>query len=130
MDKLDSWDIDRDGITYQVALYSDDDSNRDPVNEGDNYTAEDVAAHDRGDWQFVGVVVTPLVGGQVVEAAADSLWSVEYGSNPGRWLDAGGRDQVVDREYITNVHPVPEMIREVRGNLAKLGSEITRLNLG
>lgn len=128
--KLDSWTTEQDGITYQVALYADDDSNQDPAGCSDNYEAADLDAHKRGDWEFVGVVVTPLVDGQTVEAAQDSLWGVEYGSNPGRWLDEQGRETVVDREYITNVHPVPEMIPEVRGNLAKLRGDLGGLNLG
>jgi hypothetical protein len=101
---------------------------------------ETVAAHQRGDWEYVGVIVAPVINGTTVEAAQGSLWGVEYGTLPPTSAAGIPRDDprwgpddagvTIDREYITSVHPVPEMIPEVRGNLGKLGSEITGLNLG
>lgn len=115
---IDSWTVDQDGITYRVDLFTDD--NQDVAGSGDCCNAQDIAAHARGDWLFTGVVVTPLVDGRPVTDAQDSLWGVEYGRNPGRWQDRNGRDQVIDRDYLTRVHPVPDMIAVARGNLAGL----------
>lgn len=51
-----------------------------PMPEGDNYTTEQIDAYVRGDWKYVGIIVTASRGG--VELGTDSLWSVEYGSFP------------------------------------------------
>lgn len=46
----------------------------------DCYDQEDIRAWRDDEWQFVGVVVTVLVGESVL--GVDSLWGVEYGELP------------------------------------------------
>ena len=82
MDTIDSWTVDRDGITYQIRLVDDQDANQDAAGQGDCYSPSDLAAHAAGDWTFVGVIVTPVIGGRAVDGASDSLWSVEWGTMP------------------------------------------------
>jgi hypothetical protein len=122
---IDSWQAERDGITYRIDLYDDEEANADPAGQGDVYDGDPAAleAHARGDWQFAGVVVTPIIDGTEISGASDSLWSVEVGSYEGWKSDAlpGG---YIGREYLTDVHPVPDMIGEVRANLLKLSTDL------
>lgn len=113
-----SWTVEQDGLTYRVDLFTDDDANADPAGQGDCYDAADIEAHERGDWLFTGVVVTPVIGGRPVDEARDSLWSVEFGSNEG-WRSERNPRGVIDQDEISR-YPVPDMICEVRANLAKL----------
>lgn len=115
---FESWEIDADGLTVRVDLYSDYDANANPAGEGDVYDADMVAAHARGDWEFVGVVVTPVIGEQEIGAATDSLWSVEYGYYDG-WRSGHLPSGRIDRAQLER-YPIPGMISEVRGNLARV----------
>jgi hypothetical protein len=113
MEILDQRRITDRGISYDVIITPDSDMTEP---DGDCYTPEDRAAY--GDtWSYVGVTVRPVVNGIDTATAGDSLWAVEHGTSPG-WGRAHGMD------YYLTVHPVPDMIREVRANLAKLRSEL------
>lgn len=109
--------IKRDGITYRVMVVPDEDAS---IDDADCYTDGDKATYAAGDWQFVGVIVRPVIDGTEFSDAEDSLWSVQYGTNP-EWdheLLPGG---TVGMAYIVDTHPVPDMIGEVRANLERLG---------
>lgn len=131
MDTIDSWTVDRDGITYQIQLVDDQDANQDAAGQGDCYSPSDLAAHAAGDWTFVGVIVTPVIGGRAVDGASDSLWSVEWGTMPAEpEPHQGGQhgETVIGRERIES-YPVPDLISEVRGNLARLRVDLGSVNL-
>lgn len=139
--EIDSWTIERDGIKYRFdvdpdygAVTSDDEGMRD----------ETRAAFGAGAWRYVGVTVTPEIDGLEADArhswlSAD-LWGVEWGDIPPasaegipeddpRWgTDDAGVS--IGREYITDNHPGPDLITEVRANLAKLRDELVTLDLG
>ena len=131
MDTIDSWTTEQDGITYRIRLVDDQDANMDAAGQGDCYSPSDLAAHAAGDWTFVGVIVTPEVDGRPVEAAEDSLWSVEYGTMPAETEPhEGGQhgETVIDRERIES-YPVPDLISEARGNLRRLRVDLGGLKL-
>ena len=108
MQVIDQRTITVDGIEYSVTITPDDD-----ITEPDGDCYDDADRATFGDtWSYVGVIVTPVIGGQEISAAADSLWRVEYGSAPG-W------DREQDMDYYLTVHPVPNMISEARAELRK-----------
>lgn len=125
MDLIEERTITRDGISYRVMISPDCDSSPD---DADCYSASDKAAFKRGDWQYVGVIVRPVIDGQEIDGAEDSLWSVEFGDMPAETEPFRGGQHSgwhVGMDEIVNTHPVPDMISEVRGQLEKLGKLIS-----
>lgn len=121
--------IERDGIKYHVALYADYDST---PTDADCYSPSDVEAYNRGDWQYVGVVLTPDLPGIAGADLHDSLWAVEYGDMPAETEPfQGGQHEAwhVGMDEIVNTHPVPDMIAEVRANMRKLRDTLSALDL-
>ena len=114
------------GLAYSVEIV--DDSDMSDV-EGDGCTPRQISAFRRGDWQYVGVLVTPVIDGDPIETARVSLWGVEYGD----YLLTDEHDNEVGRRWlgmdeIINEHPVPEMLDEVKDNvLQQLGPKIDAL---
>jgi hypothetical protein len=124
MDIIDETTITRDGITYRVMVTPDYDSSPD---DADCYSDSDKEAFKRGDWQYVGVIVRPVIAGQEFDAAEDSLWAVEYGHMPAEAEEYQGGmhpETTIRLDEIVNTHPVPDMISEVRAHLAQLRDSI------
>ena len=117
MDIIDKATIECDGITYSVMLVPDYDASPD---DADSYSASDKAAFAAGEWSYVGVIVRPVIDGNELREAEDSLWGVEYGFMPAETEPHEGgqhEDITIGMDYITGTHPVPDMISEVRANL-------------
>ncbi|MEV4454454.1 hypothetical protein [Microbispora sp. NPDC049633] len=108
MNKIDSREITRDGITYRVDVYPDTDAT---PNDADCYSPADIAAWRRDDWHFVGVVVTPIVNGVEIGGADASLWGLQYG-----WAPSWRR--YIDTDELVGEYPVPDMIADIAGRLA------------
>lgn len=107
---LDARELDpRDGFDLTVTLEPDDATTPDDF---DSYGAADVAAWHRGDWSYVGVVVTASRAG--VELGRASIWGTEAGYSPGwdGYVDAFASGYVDDL--------IDEAIDEARARLAKL----------
>lgn len=124
MDIIEERTITRDGIAYRVMVVPDYDSS---TADADCYSPSDVAAFERGEWQYVGVIVRPVIDGTEVDAAEDSLWSVEYGTMPAETEPfQGGQhaETVIGMDEIVNVHPVPDMLGEVLSRLRLLHDHI------
>lgn len=69
---------DQAGLAWSVGILSDDDI---PTRLAEEcYTDAQRAAYERGEWRFVGVCVTLLIG-PITRTA--SLWGIEYGDLPG-----------------------------------------------
>lgn len=99
MDMIDWWTV-RGGtwgvenLDFKVELTPDDDL---LTKDYDDYTAADQVAHDRGDWQFVTVTVTP-VGEDLVDhvGARQERDGVEWGDMPGQRIDRDDLFAVVE----------------------------------
>ena len=95
-----------DGFDIEAKLVPDVDTS---PGEFDCYSDGDIAAWKRGDWSYVGTIVTASRVG--VELGSSSLWGSEYGSRPGAgWvspLDGEGD------EFINGYGP--QLIREAIG---------------
>jgi hypothetical protein len=137
-DIIESWETEADGMRYRVALVPDYESSPDDY---DGYPHGTREAFRRGEWQFVGVIVTPILdgpaegmagAGQFSGVTDASLWSVEWGTMPGCETDHGEcnatEDVVIDRAFI-NRYPVPDLISEVRGQLRQLREALSGLAL-
>ena len=112
------------GLSYRIEVFEDPDAGSPAEQYGlypeSCYTQAQQDAHDRGDWMFAGVVVTPLVGGLEIDGAADSLWGVEFG----HYTLTDDEDRVqgttdIGLDEIVKTHPVPDMLDEVRAGLRK-----------
>lgn len=79
----------------------------------ESYTPEQVAAQRRGDWYYVGLIVT--ASRDDIELGSDSLWGIEYGDMPGvdEWLNP--LNNMDDYEDI-----IDRAIEQARDTLAKL----------
>lgn len=143
--EIDSWTVERDGIKYRFDVDPDYEANSvsNPRANDEGMRDETIAAHKRGEWQYVGVTVTPLLDGLDDTAdsyLSDSLWGVEWGELPATSAEGIPEDDSrygtddpgtsIGREYITDTHPGPDMIPEVRGNLRKLRDKLNALSLG
>lgn len=149
MSIIDSWtitDID-DRYHYQVAIITDEFAGR-PEKQADVYDAvvmqragetggltpkeidrsvqwakDAVAAWERDEWQFVTLVVTPvLVLGDekvVLSNAASSLGGVEYGELP----DQDPEQNTMNRAYLRTSH-LNDMIDEVRSEAEDIRRKI------
>jgi hypothetical protein len=113
MSPIDSWTTETNGITYRVDITRDDGPT--PMNDGDWADADDIAAWEDDDWQYVDVTVTPTVAGS---AASASLGAVVWGTL-GNGTDIG-RDVIME-------YPVPELIEQAHGNLVKLRDRLNDL---
>lgn len=113
------------GLSYRFAIYADDHSSPD---DADCYDARTTEAWRNFDWQYVGMIVTPIVDhvGDL-DDMSDSLWGLEYGRFP---LDVNGIRAIKSldlNELVTN-YPGPEMMDQVRFNLkANLGPIVSAL---
>jgi hypothetical protein len=90
---IETRDIEHGGRTVTVTVVED---NMSSPHDADCYTAEDIAAWERGEWIYVGVLIT---GGTT---EIDDLWGVEYGRL--------NELTTIDMDRIISDHPVPGMI--------------------
>ena len=120
MELIDERTITMGGIAYRVMIVPDEDAS---IRDADDYSDGDRATYAAGEWSFVGVIVRPVVDGQEISDAEDSLWSVQYGTNP-EWEHELAPGGTVGMDYITGVYPVPDMIAEVHGNLVRIRDAI------
>lgn len=80
MPALDSIELGtRDGFDIRADMVDED--YYQPVPDGDCYTDEQIDAYVRGDWKYVGIIVTASRNGIVL--GCDSVWSVDCGHMPG-----------------------------------------------
>lgn len=141
--EIDSWTYETGGIKYRFDIDPDYESNCDDLRANDEgMRDETVAAHARGEWQYVLVAVTPVLDGvddTRYSAMADHLGGVEWGELPPTSAEGIPEDDSrygaddpgtsIGREYIQGTHPGPDMIAEVKGNLAKLRDRLAGLDL-
>ena len=124
-------------LSWLVRVVADDYQPAAPDDEG--ATPRQIAAYQRGDWYYVGVIVSAVIGGQVLTDVSDSLWMCDYGQyvltdeddnvTGGIFIDldvmTNGRKDRDGRE-ISSPYPVPDLIEEARGHLAEyLAARIT-----
>lgn len=142
--ELDSWTVESGGIRFRFDLDSDYEANRDDLRANDEgMRDETVAAHGRGEWEYVGVTVTPLVDGLDTgefSYVSAQLWGVEFGDLPATSAAGIPEDDFrygpdseavsVGRDEIAGTYPGPDMIAEVRVNLARLRDALAALDLG
>ena len=129
---IDSWTIELDSIRYRIDLDPDYEANACPSGQGDCYSPEDLDAHARGLWSFVGVTVSPVIDGLDGETLRASLWGVEYGTMPAETEPhEGGQhpETTTDRAYLESTYPVPDLVSEVRSDLRKLRTALQALPL-
>ena len=112
---IDEWDVpskDIDGLIFHVRVEHEPDHTPYEYGDGSAYDDPEVLkAWEREDWWFVYTEVTPGYRGVLLAEAANGLGGTEWGFFPG----AEPRD---DREYFTNVHPLPDYILpEIMHNL-------------
>ena len=113
------------GLSYRVTVVPDLDAGR-PEDNGDCYTPAQIAAWSRDDWLYVGVIVTPVIGGTDITASEQSLWGNEYGD----FLLTDEDDNTtgrrrIDLDYMIGgetghpeyAYPVPDLISEARESL-------------
>jgi hypothetical protein len=116
MEIMDSTLItDEAGNTFRVDITPDDDT---CPGEFDCYDEHDMEEYRVGNWRYVGVIVTPVVGGVAFEGESVSMWGVEYGRNGDSWY--------VGMDEITGEHPVPDMCAEVLGNVRRTAPAMIR----
>jgi hypothetical protein len=109
-------DTDIPALSYRVDILPDYDTYPEDF---DCYDESQIAAWRNDEWRYVGVVVTPIVGGFELPLAEASLWGVEYGTS-------AASAEMLAREY-----PGPDLIAEARGYLVKtLGSIVVGLVQG
>jgi hypothetical protein len=131
MQEIESRDIadkDIDGLAWHVRVVMDDEQPDAPDDDG--ATPAQVRAYQRGDWYYAGVIVTPVISGQRVTEADQSLWSVEYGRYT--LTDENGNvtgEIVIDLDSLVNgqksadgtevyePYPVPDLIAEAKAEL-------------
>lgn len=111
MNNIESWTLTHGGIGYRVTLEEDHDSR--PY-DADCYSEEDIASWKRDEWEYVGVIVQPLIAGLDPEYFEASVWGVEYGDLA---------RVTIDREHI-NRYQVPDLITAVSDALAARLSEV------
>ncbi len=130
MDIIEETTIERDGITYRVILAPDSGSSPD---DSECYSDAAKAAFRAGEWEYIGIIVRPVIDGQGVGDAEDSLWGVEYGTLPGHVNEGAGDDELthdpvrIDMRSLVESYPVPGMVSEARGNLAKVAGSLRSL---
>jgi hypothetical protein len=102
------------GLGFTVELWPDEDSTTD---DAECYSPSDIAAWQRDEWSFIGVVVRSDTGD-----LQESLWSVEYGSCPAETEPfQGGMHEAwtVDTDKIVSEYPVPDLLSELRSRMHK-----------
>lgn len=107
------------GLSYRVDIVPDPDETPYSTNV---YTEADtdpemLAAWNNDEWQFVGVIVTPIIDTVIELDNLDaSLWGVAFGDLPGSTIDA---------ERLVNHYPGPDLIKEARTRVAEHITEIS-----
>ena len=90
MDIIDSVELGNvDGFELRAEIIPDDDST--PDEYGETYSRLALAAYQRGDWNYVGIIVTASRAG--IDLGSDSIWAVEYGLLP---LGDGEVSEIID----------------------------------
>ena len=79
--------------------------------------ADTVAAYERGDWHYVGVIVTASRAG--LDLGSDSIWGSQYGSIPG--VD-GFVNPLTDTDYPYRADLIDNAIADARMTLAELAA--------
>lgn len=89
--KITEWLVhDWNGAGYTMRFELFDDTDEHP-GRYDCYTEEQRQDWLKDNWQFVGVVVTPMRKGLIYAMAEQRLWGVHYGYLAGQWI---GRDEI------------------------------------
>lgn len=104
--------------SFVVELHADYDAN---PRDFDCYDADQLAAWDRGEWRFVGMVpiLSLDVGDCEVEVKGPGLWAVEWGDLPG--MDSG----MGETSYL--VYAARENLYDAHEWLASMGVDIDTL---
>lgn len=95
------------GVFFQVDI----DPDHDPKpTDFECYSDADIKAWQEGAWRYVGVTVSVREHPSITT----SLWGVEWGE---------GAEWRVDMSKIIVAHPVPDMVTELRADVATLLAE-------
>jgi hypothetical protein len=116
-------DSDIAGLSWHVTLDYDEYYS---APEGDCYTPRQVDAYRRGDWSYVIVGVSPIVGGVELDDLTETLGCVEYGTftltdeddNVTGTLDIDLDSMISGRGEDYEPYPVPDLIGEAKSRLA------------
>ncbi len=103
-----------DGFEVTAVLVPDTDSHAD---EDCSMDADTVAAYERGDWHYVGVIVTASRAG--LDLGSDSIWGSQYGSIPG--VD-GFINPLTDTDYPYRADLIDNAVADARMALAELAA--------
>ncbi len=122
------------GLSWRVTVFPDYDVT---PSDADCYTPSQVKAWEAGEWQYVGVVVTPVIADTEFVSCDDSLWGLEYGAYLVTDEDDNETERIsLDMDYFTKgtpehpeyAYPVPDMIEACKGQLkAKLALLVAAL---
>ncbi len=104
------------GLTYRFDIVSDFES---IPSDDESITSAQRAAWHADAWQYVGVIVTPIIADCDLDFASDALWGLEYGT----FTDTDKEDTVTGIREITaktlaHEYPGPDLITGMRGTLA------------
>lgn len=89
MDIIDSITLDSvAGFDLRAEIVPDSDNSPD---EYETYSRAALDAYERGDWNYVGIIVTASRAG--IDLGSDSIWAVEYGLLP---LGDGEVSEIID----------------------------------
>lgn len=120
MDSIDSRVVELLGMKWNVNVYHDEDGT--PY-DADCYSREDIAAWKRGEWEYVGIEVTPVDMPAGVDVGA-SLWAIEWGTLP-------EHNAPLDLDYYLadpDGH-VAALVGEARATLLGIWNALSRLPL-
>lgn len=107
------------GFEITAVLVPDTESDMDYRRECDDDDQDYVAAYDRGDWNYVGVIVTASRAG--VDLGSDSIWGSEYGMIPGvpRFVDP-----LTDEDYPYRADLIDNAVADARMKLSELAATL------
>jgi hypothetical protein len=113
------------GFDVTAVLVPDTDSHADE--DWRSMDADTAAAYGRGDWQYVGVIVSVSVSvsraevhsGDGLVLGSDSIWGSQYGSIPG--VD-GFVNPLTDTDYPYRADLIDNAIADARMTLAELAA--------
>jgi len=111
-----------DGFSLRAEKIYDEDSR---PSDYECYTPKQVAAWERDEWEFVGLVVTASV--ENVELGSSSLWSIESGrfvctDDNDNVTEIRNCDPLYDGDYINEISA--EAVAVARNNLARINEVI------
>lgn len=102
-----------DGFEVTAVLVPDTDSHADE--DWRDMDADTVAAYERGEWRYVGVIVSASRAG--LDLGSDSIWGTQYGDIPGV---AGLVNPLTDADWPYRADLIDNAVAAARMTLAEL----------